>query len=227
MPHSYGPSLRSLGKTPSLSALTHDSNPKSFEDGIFLPSSWHSRTWLLDNFQETCSESSTHQPATYEQHQCKVDPCVQSSWISRADQTTWSNSKTCERTTCQSRISPALTACASQPCQSRSCRQVGFAVQGYQPASYMSKCLPLKSTVSESCQTVEFETSQCCSQVPDSRSCNSSSNVVSETQLVESSSTYEPECCVTGGSQLSSKWRLERRYGWLELISVYLGTPFL
>ncbi|XP_005073897.1 keratin-associated protein 27-1 [Mesocricetus auratus] len=205
MPHSYCQSFRSLGRAPSLSAITHDSNPKSFEDGIFLPSSCHSRTWLLGNIQETNSETSAHQPTTCEQHQCKADPCVQSSWISRADQTTWSNLKTCEKTTCQSGISPAVTECASQPCQSRNCQQVGFVAQSYQPASYMAKCYPVKSTVSEGCQTVEFETSQCYSQVSESSSCNSSSNVVSGTQLVESSGTYEPACCVTGGSQLSSK----------------------
>ncbi|CAH6792510.1 keratin-associated protein 27-1 [Phodopus roborovskii] len=198
-------SFRSLGKAPSLSAITHDSNPKSFEDGIFLPSSCHNRTWLLGNFQETYSEASTHQPAACKQHPCKVEPGVQSSWISGADRTTRSSSKTHGRATCQSGISPAVPECASQPCQSRNCQQVGFVVQSYQPASYMAKCHPLKSTMSESCQTVEFETSQCYSQVPESSSCNSSSNVVFGTQLVESSSSYEPACCVTGGSQMPSK----------------------
>lgn len=205
MPHSCCHSFRSLGKSPSLSAVTHDSSPKSFEDGIFLPSTYHSRTWLLDNIQETCSETNIHQTAPCEQHQSEVDPCVQSSRISRANQTNWSNSKTCERTTCQSGVSPAVPECASQPCQPRNCQQMGYRVQSYQPASYMAKCYPLKSTLSESCQTVEFEVSQCCSQAPASSSSNSLSNVVSETQLVESSSTYEPACCVTGGSQLPSK----------------------
>ncbi|XP_027269113.1 keratin-associated protein 27-1 [Cricetulus griseus] len=206
MPHSYCQSFRSLGKAPSLSAITHNSNPKSFEDGIFLPSSCHSRTWLLGNFQETYNETSTHQPTTCEQHQCKEDCCVQNSWISRADQTTWSNSKTCEKTTYQSGISPEVPECASQPCQSRNCQQVGLVVQSYHlPSSYMAKCYPLKSTMSESCQTVEFESSQCYSQVSESSSCKSSSNAVSGTQLVESSSTYEPACCVTGGSKLPSK----------------------
>ncbi|XP_005345378.1 keratin-associated protein 27-1 [Microtus ochrogaster] len=205
MPHSCCHSCGSLGNAPSLSAITHDSNPKSFEDGIFLPSSFHGRTWLLDNIQETYSETSTHQTAPCEKHQREVDSCVQSSWISGANQTTWSNSKTCERTTCQSGVSSAVPECASQPCQSRNCQQMGFRVQSYQPASYMAKCYPRKSTVSESCQMVEFEVSQCCSQASVSSSCNSLSNVVSETQLVESSSTYEPACCVTGGSQLPSK----------------------
>ncbi|XP_051006438.1 keratin-associated protein 27-1 [Acomys russatus] len=205
MPHSHCHSLRSLGETPSLSCFTLESNPKSFEDGIFLPSSCHSRTWLLDNFQETSSETSTCQLATSGQNKCKVDPCVQSSWNSRADQTTCSNSKTCERTASQSATSLAVPKCASQPFPSRNCQQVGFAAQSYQPASYTAKCYPLKSTVSESCRTVEFESSQSCCRTPESSSCNSLNNVVSGSHLLESSSTHESMCCVTGGSQLPSK----------------------
>ncbi|XP_021485973.2 keratin-associated protein 27-1 [Meriones unguiculatus] len=205
MPHSHCHSFGSLGKAPSLTSITHNSNPKSFEDGIFLPSSCHSRTWLLDSFQGSYRETSTCQLDKCEQHQCKVDPCAQSSWNSRADQTTCSSSKTCERTACQSGISLAVPECASQPCPSRNCQQVGFVAQSYQPASYMAKCYPLKPTVSESCQPVESESRQCCSQVPASSSCNSLSNIVSGPHLMESPSTYEPTCCVTGGSQLPSK----------------------
>ncbi|XP_021040081.1 keratin-associated protein 27-1 [Mus caroli] len=202
MLHSHCQSFRSLGKAPSLSSITHNSNPKSFEDGIVLPSSCHSRTWLLDNFQETYSETSTCLPANCGQHHCKVDPCVQSSRNSRAEQTICSNSKTCERTR---EISPAVPESASQTCQSRNYKQVGFVAQSYQPASYMTKCCPLKSTAFESCQTLEFESSPCCSQVSECRSCNSSSNIVSGLHRVESSNTYEPTCCVTGGSQVPSK----------------------
>lgn len=202
MLHSHCQSVRSLDKATSLSSITHNSNPKSFEDGIVLPSSCHSRTWLLDNFQETNSETSTCLPANCGQYQCKVDPCVRSPWIFRVDKTICSNSKACERTI---EISPTMPQCASQTCQSRNCKQVGFVAHSYQPASYMTKCCPLKSTVLESCQTLEFESSPCCSQVPESRSCNSSSNIVSGPHLVESSSSYEPTCCVTGGSQLPSK----------------------
>ncbi|XP_028612210.1 keratin-associated protein 27-1 [Grammomys surdaster] len=202
MLHSHCHSFRSLGKAPSLSSITHNSNPQSFEDGIFLPSSCHNRTWLLDNFQETYSETSTCQLTNCGQHQCKVDPCVQSSWNSGADQTICSNSKICERTT---EIAPAVPEHASQTCQSRNCKQIGFVAQSYQPASYITKCCPLKSTAFESSQTLEFESSPCRSQVPESSSCNTSSNIVSGPHLVESSSTYEPTCCVTGGSQLPSK----------------------
>ncbi|XP_052014185.1 keratin-associated protein 27-1 [Apodemus sylvaticus] len=202
MVHSHCQSFGSLGKAPSLSSITHNSNPKSFEDGIFLPSSCHSRTWLLDNFQETHSETSACLPTNCGQHQCKMDPRVQSPWKSRADQTICSNSKTCERTI---EMFPAVPECASQNCQSRNCKQVGFVAQSYQPASYMTKYRPLKSTASESCQILEFESSLCCPQIPESSSCHSSSTAVSGPHLVESSSTYEPTCCVTGGSQLPSK----------------------
>ncbi|XP_003751061.1 keratin-associated protein 27-1 [Rattus norvegicus] len=202
MLHSYCHSSGSLGKAPSLSSITHNSNPKSFEDGIFLPSSCHSRTWLLDNFQETHSETSPCQLTNRGQLQCKVDPSVKSPGNSRADQIIRSKSKASERT---KEISPSVPEHASQTCQSRTCKPMGFVAQSYRPASYMTKCCLLRSTVFESSQTLEFESSPCCSQVPESSSCNSSNNTVSGPHLVESSSTYEPTCCVTGGSQLPSK----------------------
>ncbi|XP_008834275.1 keratin-associated protein 27-1 [Nannospalax galili] len=201
MPHSHCHSRRSLGKAPPLSAILHDSRATSFEDGIFLPSSCYSRTWLLDNFEEACSETPTSQLPTCEQHQCTADTCVQWSCLPKVVHTTCSNSKSCEKTACQ----PAVPECASQSCQSRNNQQVGFVAQRDQTARYKAQCYLLKNTVSESCRTVESEYSQCHHQALESSSCSPLGSVAPGPQLMETSSIREPTCCVTGGLQLPSK----------------------
>ncbi|XP_069328691.1 keratin-associated protein 27-1 [Eulemur rufifrons] len=206
MPHSHCCSLRSFQNAPPLSAIVHGSNPISFEDGFCLPSSYHSRTWLLDNFQETCSETTSCQLTNCEQNLSTEDSCVQSTCLPGIVQTTYSNSKPCERTTCHSESSSAVLECVSQPCQSEKSQQMGFVVQSCQPEGHVEKCCSPKTSTSKSCQTQECESSQYQSQNSESSSCRPLVNVAPEPQLLESSSgTYKPTCCVTGGLQLPSK----------------------
>ncbi|XP_002716836.2 keratin-associated protein 27-1 [Oryctolagus cuniculus] len=204
MSHNQCQSLRSFN-APTLSAITHASNPMSFDDGLCLPSSCYSRTWLLDNFQETCSKSSSCQLTSCEQNLFPGNSCVQRTCFPRIVQTTCSNSKPCDKTACQSQSASAVSECASQRCQSGSRQQMGFVAQSRQPASYMAKCSPLKTSVSKNCQTIECESSQCPSQNPESSSCGPMMNVAPGPQHAESSCTYEPTCCITGGLQLPSK----------------------
>ncbi|XP_008573410.1 PREDICTED: keratin-associated protein 27-1 [Galeopterus variegatus] len=203
--HSHCHSLKSFYDAPPLSAIIHDSNSINFEDGFCLPSSCHSRTWLLDNFQDICSETTSCQLTDCEQDLVTKDTCVQRTRLPKIVQTTYSNSRSCERTTCQSERSSAMLKHVSQPCQSGRSQQVGSLVRSHQPASYMAKCSPPKTPVSKSCQTLGCESSQCQSQSPEYNSCRLLVNVVPEPQLLESSSIYEPTCCVTGGLQLPSK----------------------
>lgn len=205
MPHSHCHSLRSFHNAPPLSAITHGTNPISFEDGLCLPSSFHSRTWLLDNFQETCNETTSCQMTICEQDLFTDHSCVQSTCLPRVVQTTYSNSRPCERTACQSESSSAGLACVSQPCQSESTQQMGFVVQSCHPASLKGNSCPPKTSEPKNCQTLECASSQCQSENPESSSCRPLVNVTPEPQLLESSSTYEPTCCVTGGFQLPSK----------------------
>nr|XP_020008325.1 keratin-associated protein 27-1 [Castor canadensis] len=205
MSHSHHHSFRSFGKAPSLSAIVHGSNPVSFEDGLFLPSNCHSRTWLLDNIQETCRDTFSCQLTNCEQDQFTENSYVQSSCFPRVVQTTRSNSKSCERTNCQSGSSIAVKKCAAQPCQSGSSQKMSFIDQSCQPANYMAKCCPVKAPLSKSYQTLEYKSIQCQTQIPESSSYRPLVSVASEPQLLESSSTYEPTCCVTGGLQMPSK----------------------
>ncbi|XP_012882943.1 PREDICTED: keratin-associated protein 27-1 [Dipodomys ordii] len=205
MSHRYCHSLRGFGKAPSLSAIVHGYHPVCFEDGLFLPSSCHSRTWLLDNLQETRSQTTSYQLTHYEQDQNTEDSCVPSSCFSRVGQTTCSNSKASERTTCPSGSFPAGVDCAAQPCQSGNQQQMGFVAKTCQPATYAAKCCPAKTPVCKGCQTLECESSQIQLQIPEASSCSPLVHVVPEAQLLESSSTYEPTCCVTGGLQVPSK----------------------
>ncbi|KAL2805335.1 keratin-associated protein 27-1 [Daubentonia madagascariensis] len=206
MPHSHYHSLRSFQNAPQLSAIVRGSNPISFEDGFCLPSSCHSRTWLLDNVQETCNETTSCQLTNCEQNMFTEDSCVQSACLPGGVQRTYSNSRPCEMTTCQSESSSAVLECVSQPCQSGNSQQMGFVVHSCQPESHMDKCCPPKTSASKSCQTLECESSQCQSQNSESSSCRPLVKDAPEPQLLESSSTtYEPTCCVTGGLQLPSK----------------------
>ncbi|XP_017397445.1 keratin-associated protein 27-1 [Cebus imitator] len=206
MPHSHCHSLRSFHNAPPLSAIVHDANPISFEDGFCLPSSFHSRTWLLNNFQEICNETTSCQMTNCEQGLFTEKSCVQSTCPPRVVQTTYSYSRPCERTVSQSESSSAGLTCVSQPCQSGSIQQMGFAGLSCQPASLEGKCCLHKTSESKSCQTLECASSQCQPQNPESSSCRPLVNVAPEPQLLESSSsTCEPTCCVTGGFPLPSK----------------------
>lgn len=202
MSESQGHLPRSFYSAPPLSAIVHGSQLVSFEDGFFLPSSCHSRTWLLDNFPEACSETTS----------CKVPNCrlelgteqsgMRSACLPRVVQITCSNSRPCAKTICQLGRSSAVLACVSQPCQSGSGQQA--AVQGCQPMSHVAKSCPPKPSVSKSCQTLEGDPGQCQSQSPESSSSRHPVCIAPGPQL-ESSNPYEPACCVTGGLQLPSK----------------------
>uniref|UniRef100_A0A8C5K199 Keratin-associated protein n=1 Tax=Jaculus jaculus TaxID=51337 RepID=A0A8C5K199_JACJA len=201
MPHSNCLLRRNLGKAPPLSAIIHGSNPTRFEDGFFLPSSCHCRTWLLDDFQETCSETTTHQLTNCEVDQFIRNACVQSSCLPRVVQTTSSSFKWQEaRGSC-----PAKPQCASQFRQSGNSQQRGYVTQGHQSASYKARSCPQSTPESKSCQTVEYESSQCHCHIHNSSSCGPVSKVAPGPQLLEASSTSEGTCCVTGGLQSPSK----------------------
>ncbi|XP_043451974.1 keratin-associated protein 27-1 [Prionailurus bengalensis] len=204
MSESQGHSPRNFYNVPPLSAIVHGSKLISFEDGFFLPSSCHGRTWLLDDFQETCSETTSCKVPNCKQELGTEQSCMQSACLPRVFQTTCSSSRPCEKTICQSGRSSAMLACVSQPCQSGSSQKV--IVQNCQPVSHVAKSCPPKTYLSKSCQTLECDPGQCQSQSPESGSCRPPVYVAPGPQLLESSSnTYEPTCCVTGGLQLPSK----------------------
>ncbi|XP_048201999.1 keratin-associated protein 27-1 [Perognathus longimembris pacificus] len=205
MPHRYCHSLRGFGEAPALTVIAHGCNLVHFEDGLFLPSSCHSRTWLLDNLQETCSQTGSYQLTSHKQDQNTEDSCMPDSCFSRVVQTTCSNPKAGERTCCPSGSPPAGMHCAVQPCKSGNHQQMGFVAQTCQPATHAAKCCPVKTPVGKVCQTLQCESSQIQLQIPEASSCSPLVHAVPEAQLLESSSTYEPACCVTGGLQLHSK----------------------
>lgn len=199
--------LRSSYNIPPLSAILHGSNPISFEDGLFLPSSCHGRTWLLDNFQETCSENTSSPMPSCDQEPCTEDGGAQSARLSRVVQTTRSNPSPREGAPCRSGTSSAALNYVVQTCQSESSLPKGSPMQTCRSVSYVAKCCPPKTYVSKSCQAREGVSSQCQTQSPASSSCSPVVSVTAGPQLLESSSSYEPSCCVTGGLQLPSKWR--------------------
>ncbi|XP_047609311.1 LOW QUALITY PROTEIN: keratin-associated protein 27-1 [Phacochoerus africanus] len=206
MTQSPSHSLKSFYNVPTLSAIVHESNALNFEDGFFLPSSFHGRTWLLDNFQEICTENTSCKVPRGEQELGTGDSCVQSAYLRRVVQETCPDFKPCEKTAGQSGSPLAALECVSQPCQSGSSQQMGFAVQTCQPLSNMAKCCPPKTYVSKGCQTLECDSRQCQSRSSESHSCSPLGYVTPEPELLGSSSnTYEPICCVTGGLQLPSK----------------------
>ncbi|XP_004390894.1 keratin-associated protein 27-1 [Trichechus manatus latirostris] len=205
MSHSYCRSLRGFYNVPPLSAIVHGTDPIIFEDGFCLPSCCHGRTWLLDNFQEACSETTSYQLKKCKQNLCTEDSCVQSACLPRVVQITSTNSRPCERTTCQAGAASAASEWVPQSCQSESSQQMGCVVWRCQPASYMARSCPTKTYVSKNRQTLECEFRQSQFQEPESSSYRPLVYVSPEPQLLESSSTYEPTCCVTGGLQLPSK----------------------
>ncbi|XP_004646387.1 keratin-associated protein 27-1 [Octodon degus] len=205
MPHSYCQSFRSSYEPPLLSAIEHGSNSASFGDGICLPSACHGRTWLLDNFKGACNETTSCQLTSQERDHLTEDTCVQSSCLSRVVQTTCSNSKPSERTSCQPRSSLAVPENVAQPFQAGSSQQVSFGAHHPQPESSLAKCSQLETFSSQSCQILEYESSQRQCQISESGSCSPLVIVAPGPQFSESSSTYEPACCVTGGLQLPSK----------------------
>lgn len=192
-------SLKNFYNAPPLSAIIHESNVINFEDGFFLPSSCYSKTWLLDSFPETCRETTSCMVPEDERELHTEERCVQNACVSRVVQTTCSNSRPCESTACQSRSSSAVLECVSQPCQSESSQQMCSVVQSCLPVSNMAKSCPPKTYVSKSCQTLDCDCSQSQAQSPESSSCSSLVYVTPESQLLETSNTYEPTCCVTGG----------------------------
>ncbi|XP_036782234.2 keratin-associated protein 27-1 [Manis pentadactyla] len=205
MSQSHCHSLSNVYSVAPLSAIVHASNLRSFEDGLFLPSSCHGRTWFLDNFQESCSETTSFRVPSCEQELCTKESCVQSACLPRVVQTTCFNSKPYERTACQSGRSSAVLEHVSQPCPSGSRQQMGFIDQSCQLEGYVAKSCPPKTFVSQSCQILEYESSQCQLQSPEPRVCRPLVYVPPRPQLLESSYTYEPTCCVTGGLYLPSK----------------------
>ncbi|XP_076973764.1 keratin-associated protein 27-1 [Tamandua tetradactyla] len=206
MPHNHSHSLRSFYKAPPLSAIIHGSNPLNIEDGFCLPSSFHGRTWLLDNFQETSNETTSCQLTNSKPSMHTDDLCVQSAVPPGIVQTTSTNSRCNERTTCSARGTSAALECVSQACKSGSSQKIDCTIWNRQPASYMTRGCPPKTYVSKSCQTLECETYQYRVQSPEYSSCKPLVYISPGPQLLESSSsTYEPTCCVTGGLQLSSK----------------------
>lgn len=204
MSQSHCHSLKSSYSVPPLSAIVHGSNPVSFEDGFFLPSSCHGRTWLLDNFQEACSETTSSQVPNCERELCTEDSGVQRACLHRVTQTTCSSFRPHAKTTCKPESSSAVLKCVSQPCQSGSSQRKGLVIQNCQPVSYAAKCCPPKTYVSKSCRALAYESSQCQTQSPESSSCKPLV-VTTGPQFLEASNNYEPTCCVTGGLQLPSK----------------------
>ncbi|XP_066111078.1 keratin-associated protein 27-1 [Saccopteryx bilineata] len=205
MPQSPCPLLRSSYNVPPLAAIVHGSNPISFDDGLFLPSSFHDRTWLLDKL-ETCRDTSCSKVLDHDQEMCTGSSGMQSACPPSIIQTTCSHSSPCRRTTHQSGSSSVMSKCASQPCQSGRSQQTGFVIQSGPPVSHVAKCCPPKTCVPKNCQTLECEPSQCHTQRPKPSPCRPLASVTPEPHLLEpSSDTYEPTCCVTGGWQLPDK----------------------
>ncbi|KAM6224017.1 keratin-associated protein 27-1 [Rhynchocyon petersi] len=205
MSHNCCHLLRSCYSVPPLSAIVHGFNPISFEDGFCLPSSYHSSTWLLDSFQETCNETTSCQLANCDQNLSTEDSCVQSACRPRDTQTMCTNSKPGERMACQAGTASTSLECVTHSSQSENSQQTGHTVWSCQPGSYRTRNYSPKTYVSKTYQTLECESSQIHSQSSESSSCTDLVYVRPEPQLLESCSIYEPTCCVTGGLQLPSK----------------------
>ncbi|XP_055965155.1 keratin-associated protein 27-1 [Sorex fumeus] len=186
-------SLRGIYNAPPLSVINHGSHPINLEEGMILPSSCHGRTWLLDNFQETHSETSC-KGTNREQELCREEGCSQTTCHSRGVQTACSKSRCWGKTTCQSQSSSVKSESVSQSCQSGNSQQMGLGGQSG-PALRVQRC-PHDMYVTKSYQSLECESSQCQSQSSDPRACSRAS---AGKQLLKSSITHEPTCCITGG----------------------------
>ncbi|XP_004619055.1 keratin-associated protein 27-1 [Sorex araneus] len=186
-------SLRSTYNAPPLSAINHGCHPISLEEGLIIPSSCHGRTWLLDNFQESCSETSS-KGTNREQEMCREEGCSQTTCHSGGVQTACSKSRCWEKTTCQSQSSSATSECVSQSCQPGNSQQMGFG--GQRGPAFLVKRCPHDTYVRKSYQSLECQSSQCQSQGSEPRACSLAS---AGKRLLKSSSTHEPTCCITGG----------------------------
>ncbi|XP_036885559.1 keratin-associated protein 27-1-like [Sturnira hondurensis] len=197
MAPSHRPSLRGPRSGPPLSAIVHSSHPVTFDDGLFLPSSCHGRTWLLDSTEEPCSLSGV---PSLEPKPCPRDTGMPGTCVPGVVHAAGSHASTCERTTCPSGGSSAESRCESQPCASASSQPAGFALESRPPGSHGAKpCLP-QAHVSTKCPAPECGPSQGHSQGPGSRSCGPLVPVTSGPQLPgPSCNADEPRCCVTGG----------------------------
>lgn len=198
MPLSRGSSLRGACSVPPLSAIVHGSNAVNCADGLFLPSSCHGRTWLLDTLEEACGKTST----------CKVpsrteDGGVPRACAPRAAGATGSKARPRGKTACPSECSPAEFQCVSQPCQSGNSQETGCVTQSCPPVSAVAKRGPPATPASKNCQALESESSQCHAQSPESSPCRPLGSGTPGPQPPEPSAhAGEPPCCVTGGWQV-------------------------
>ncbi|XP_004675553.1 PREDICTED: keratin-associated protein 27-1 [Condylura cristata] len=201
MPACRGYLLKGVYDAAPLSAISvgQESSPVSFEDGLFLPSSCHGKTWILDNFQGTCGETSSCQMSNSGRDLCTEGRRLQSACRPTAAQGSGCSSMSCERTTRQSGNSVEVLESISQSYQSGSCPPRGFAGQSCQPLISMAKGGPSKTHMSESYQSMECESTKCQSQSSTSSSCRPLVRGAPGSRLLESSSTYQKSCCVTGG----------------------------
>ncbi|XP_004713169.1 keratin-associated protein 27-1 [Echinops telfairi] len=202
MSHSHSHSCWSFYSVPPLSAIEHASNPVNVEDGLHLPSSCYSRTWLLDNFQETCCESTSCQATKCQQNSRSEDSGVPSACFPRVIQTVCPDPISRERTMGPAGADSAVPERVLPSSQPGCSQQMGHVILSCQPVSYVERNCPHKTYVCKSCQTLEKELRQIPAENSESSSCRF---LVCGTQPLESSSTYEPTCCVTGGLQLPSK----------------------
>ncbi|XP_016071973.1 PREDICTED: keratin-associated protein 27-1 [Miniopterus natalensis] len=205
MPLRPCPSPRSSHGAPTLSAFVHGSDPVNTGDGLFLPSTCHSRTWLLGNVEEACGGARCGQVPDHTQELCLEKGGVQSARLHRVALRTCTKARPREGTACPSGGSSAELQCVAQPCQSGASQQTGGAIQGCQPGSSVAKRCPPKTYVSKNCRTLGLESSQCHRQSPDSSPRRPPASVTPGPRLPEPpASAYEPTCCVTGGWQLPS-----------------------
>ncbi|XP_037017209.2 keratin-associated protein 27-1 [Artibeus jamaicensis] len=197
MAPSHRPWLRGPHSGPSLSAIVHSSHPMSFDDGLFLPSSCHGRTWLLDSAEEPCGLSAA---SSLEPKPRPKDSGVPGACLPGVVHSAGSQASACERTPCPSGGSSAKFRCESQPCASASSQPAGFALESGPLGSHGAKPRPPQAHVSVKCPAPDCGPSQGHPQGPGSRSCGPLVPNTPSPQLPgPSSNAGEPPCCVTGG----------------------------
>ncbi|XP_072662811.1 keratin-associated protein 11-1 [Canis lupus baileyi] len=108
---------------PAATASTHDADCLS---GIYLPSSFHTGSWLLDHCQGTTCESAVCQPTCYQPNSCSSS----------------SGQVTCSR----------QTTCVSNPCSTTYSRPLTFVSRGCQPVGGISTVCQPVGGVSTVCQ---------------------------------------------------------------------------
>ncbi|XP_045708629.1 keratin-associated protein 27-1 [Phyllostomus hastatus] len=192
MPPSHRPSLRGPRGAPPLSAIEHSSPPPSRDDGLFLPSSCHSRTWLLDR----CGE----EPRGLEPEPCPRDGGVPRSCLPAAVRSAGSHASTRERTTGPSGGSSAECRRESQPCAPACSLPAGFAIQSCPPGGHGAQPCPSRTDASTQCPAPECGPSQGRPQDPGPRPCRPPAPGTPSPQPPgPSADPGEPPCCVTGG----------------------------